>query len=513
MPWLNNLSNDASKSFAADEKAQKGASADPALGTQVCARCPEELVLVEFADKPGSQAAFGGLRAQYVNLSKSSTFDPDKLVGVDQNVKSAHQAGRTPPIVVKVSPPKVMRVTLRLVREHRAHGFPDGSQTLSVREAGLSHLAWPVPTATVTTDARGEGRHPGMTIPALGGYKFKVEGHIDAKPFVRSGNSVNVRRFIAVRPVVHYASGEATALAAINGIRTDLGALDIEAQLLPKLAGAELGIREITEVDVYAMGEGALASPDSVKVYKPHAIAVIVGQLIPSANGALPAVPFAMDVVRGADGNFPAAATLLLQDPTSTYTLIPLATGAQVVSASITPGTSSAQPLNLGELGGHNTLTSSLTIDLSRFQSQPPSVTALRIRLSLKAINQYHVGWAHPSHPVIYLNLLSPFTKTLLNPTKAAALMIHELGHKLHLASDGSGSLPDKQSHHYPTMTTAPWHQGPHCSTGVPASTALTTAAAQTAATCTMWGFLKTSKVFCPECKTSLRKVDLSAGF
>jgi len=56
-------------------------------------------------------------------------------------------------------------------------------------------------------------------------------------------------------------------------------------------------------------------------------------------------------------------------------------------------------------------------------------------------------------------------------------------------------------------------HQGPHCSTGVASGTDLWKPAAQNAATCVMWGSLKTNVAYCPECCTSLRKMDLSAGF
>jgi hypothetical protein len=107
-----------------------------------------------------------------------------------------------------------------------------------------------------------------------------------------------------------------------------------------------------------------------------------------------------------------------------------------------------------------------------------------------------------------------PNTSQTLEAQQAAALMVHELAHKLHLAASGAAGQPDRQPHHYPTFTShGVHHQGPHCSTGVPTGTHLWATEAQEAASCTMWGSLKTITNFCPECQTALRKVDLHRGF
>jgi hypothetical protein len=512
MPWQNTLSNDASRSFGADQ--QRDGAADPALGGEICPACPEELVLVEFADKPGTKTAFGGIRKQYVNLSS------EDLVGVDPAITSAHQLGRTPPIVVKVSPPKSKTVTLRLLREDRAHGFPASSATLSGRENGLEHLAWtPAATATVTTDDKGEGKlEPGMKIPAMAGYKFKVEGRIDKKPFVRSGNAVDVKRRFAIRPIVRFASGQAAAFTAINAIKGDLEALDVESFTTATLTGSELGVREIGELSdpPQTIGEDGLASPASVKVFKPHAIAIIVGEFINSPSRGITPIDFGINVTRPAGGSFPASVNLPLVSGGFIAIVVPLTNGSQFVAASsnVTPNGGSAQALTAAEVSGLNSFSKSVTIDLRRFQTQPASVNTLTVNVRLKAITGWAVGWAYNDHPVIYLNMRDPNTDTILAADRAAALAIHEIGHKLHLTSDGSGSLPDQMPHHYPSFNrNGREHVGPHCSTGVPAGTDVATQAAHDAATCTMWGALKQTRQYCPECQTTLRKVDLSSGF
>jgi hypothetical protein len=114
---------------------------------------------------------------------------------------------------------------------------------------------------------------------------------------------------------------------------------------------------------------------------------------------------------------------------------------------------------------------------------------------------------------VIYLNMRDPRSNAVLTATKAEALMVHELGHKLHLVASGESGQPDLQPHHYPTGHDGTSHVGPHCSHGVPTGTNLNTTPARDAADCTMWGALKGVTLFCSECKTTLRKVDLAGGF
>ncbi len=511
MPWQNNLDDDAQRNFAADERNQTGAQPDPALTQQPCPPCPVRLVVVEFAEKPSSRTSFFmGARYQYVNLSSAA------LVGVDPAITSAHQLGQTPPIVVKVTPPQAKTVTLRLVRAEGSHGFPAGSATLSARENGLAHLTWPVATSSVTTDGNGDGKSDGIQVSALAGFKYHVEGSIDGGPFMRSSNSVNIRRRLAIRKVVRHAAGQAVATAAINSIQSDLDLMDIEAFQPPMITGTELGVCEAGELSqsLPDIGSAALDSPDSVSVFRPHAVAIIIGEFIPSSRDPITPQTFGVTVNRDAGGRFPASTPLPLSLAGRTHIVVPLTSGRQWQGGSVTPGTGSAVPLAPADVTGMDTFSRSVTINLSRFQTLPASITTLTVSVTLKAITGWAVGWAYHAQPVIYLNMRSPGTNAILTAEKAAALAIHELGHKLHLTSDQSGNLPDQPQHHYPSFNTARRkHTGPHCSTGVPPDLELDSDDAHNAATCTMWGALKTTRLFCSECKTTLRKVDLSSGF
>lgn len=510
MPWQNNLDDDASRSFAADERNETGAEPQRGLELQDCPPCPVRLVVVEFAEKPDSRTAFFlGARYQYVNLSS------DQLVGVDPAITSAHQLGRTPPIVVKVTPPQAKTVTLRLVRVEGTHGFPGGSETLSSREQGLSHLTWPVATSSVTTDGNGDGKlDPGMRLSALAGFKYHVEGSIDGGPFQRSSNSVNIRRRLAMRPVVHHVAGRAAAFTAISNIRGDLEALDIEVFQTATAAGAELGVREENELttSLIDIGNNALNAPANVSVFRPHAVAIIVGEFI---CDPITPTTFQRRVDRPPGGNFPTSVDVDLDNGTNMFINVPLTSGTQLVEAKARFGTPPTDhTINPGEVTGTDRFSSTLTVDLTRLLPAAAGSNRITVTLKVKAIRGWAVGWAYTAHPVIYLNMRDPNTDTILTPERIAALVIHELGHKLHLASPGGGNLPDRQPHHYPSFSTAlRTHTGPHCSVGVPAGTALDSNAAHTAATCTMWGALKSTRLFCPECKTTLRKVDLSSGY
>ncbi|WP_418315445.1 hypothetical protein [Piscinibacter sakaiensis] len=511
MPWQTEVDNSASRSFAADEQNRNEQRADPALGKQGCPECPARLVVVEFAEKPGTKTFFLGARPQYVNLSSADLVDHDPAI------RSAHQLGQLPPIVVKVSPPQSKRVTLRLVRSENSHGFPGGSETLSGREQGLSHLTWPAAQSSVTTDGQGDGKlEPGIKVSALAGFKYHVEGSIDGGPFVRSSNFVNIRRRLAIRKVVRYTAGAGATTTAINSIQGDLDQLDIEIFQPPGVSGTGLGVREIGEINpsLPTLGTTALDSPAEVSVFRPHAVAIIVGEFIPTTSGTIAPQTFDVAVARGADGSFPASVTVPLSRAGRTYIVVPLTNGSQVLPGTVTPGGAAAQTLNPPEVTGADRFASSVSVNLGRFRSQPASVTTLTVSVTLKAISGWAVGWAYHAHPVIYLNLRDPNTDGILAAERVAALVIHELGHKLHLTSDGSGSLPDQQPHFYPSFNTnGVRHQGPHCSQGVPAGDDLWLRSSHNAATCTMWGALKQTRAFCSECQTTLRKVDLSSGF
>jgi hypothetical protein len=187
--------------------------------------------------------------------------------------------------------------------------------------------------------------------------------------------------------------------------------------------------------------------------------------------------------------------------------------GSQFVRATLRAGVRT-EALDAARVSGLNAFSTQVTVDISAARASFAGRDRVRLTVRLKAIKGWAVGWAYTQHPVIYLNMRDPNTDTVLAADQAEALMIHELGHKLHLAAAGDAGQPDRQAHHYPSFNShGVQHQGPHCSQGVAAGADLWTDAAHDAATCTMWGSLKGITALCNECKTTLRKVDLGGGF
>ncbi len=527
MSWLDDIGGAASKNFGGDKLLLAGIAlgvvvtgvvwwllgqfgvVDPIFG---CAKCEAakkvKLVVVEFADREDTLAAFDGTRSQYVNLNRYG-------IG-DDRVTTMHQVYRRPPIVVKVSPPMAVTVTLRLVREDLKRGFPAGSEALSAREQGIEHLQWkPETTATVETDDNGDAKlEPGMVLPQTAGYKYHVEGSVGGKPFVRSANSVAIKRRFAIRQVVRYAAGQAKAATAVSDMRSDFEPLDVEHYDIPELNGAELGVQENIHVALIQAGLDALNEPLTVKAFNPFSIAVIVGEFV--VDKIVPQT-FEIEIKRGVDKKFPVSIILLLTVATEQQLVVPLSDGSQFVSGSVSHGTPPTTiDLQPSEVSDLTKFVSFVMVDLTRIlPAVPTSTPTLTVSVKLKAIDGWAVGWAYPQWPVIYLNMRDPNTNTLLTPGQATALMVHELGHKLRLTSPGTDAIaPDQPPRYYSSFDKDGFkHTGPHCSTGVPTGKDLWTQEANDAATCTMWGSLKGIRNFCPECKTTLRKLNLTSGF
>ena len=504
MDWLSRLTEGALKAFAA--------SGSPTAGGLVVQKCflqeNAQIVQFGFADKPKSGALFAGTRSQYVNLGDA------QLLSVDSALKSSSQLGRTPPIAVKVTPAQSIRVRLKLAREEVRGNFPAGSESFSAREAGLDHLEWDEAEQSFHTDEKGELLvEPGLKLAAAAGYRYRVEAALMDKAFAKSANALEIKRRFYLLPVVRYASGRAAGLKAIGDAVAELGKYQIEVEKTLAAVGDEIGVVEQSSLaeDVDDIGTGALSASASAKRMDPHAIAIIVGEFV---SDNIEKETFELELDRTATTPFPNEVTIPLVQGDKAFVVVPLTDKSQVVKARVSAGWLSSVDLPATALTGADRFSMSVKVDLREALKTLGTQSHLTVTLKLKVISGWAVGWAYPASPVVYLNMRDPMTNGVLSSTSALALVVHEIGHKLHLASDGSGSLPDKQAHHYPTFEEeGVRHQGPHCSVGVPAGTDLWKDAAHTASTCTMWGALKTITAYCKECQTSLRKVDLSDGF
>ncbi|MBD8528854.1 MULTISPECIES: hypothetical protein [unclassified Massilia] len=90
-------------------------------------------------------------------------------------------------------------------------------------------------------------------------------------------------------------------------------------------------------------------------------------------------------------------------------------------------------------------------------------------------------------------------------------VIVHELGHKIGMAADGSGKLPDKTGSWYDD---AKGHRGDHCFHGLSATqTRYDSDADLNLSKCVMYGAANGLSDFCVNCAPAVRKVDLSDGW
>jgi hypothetical protein len=108
-------------------------------------------------------------------------------------------------------------------------------------------------------------------------------------------------------------------------------------------------------------------------------------------------------------------------------------------------------------------------------------------------------------------NLICIASKVLWRDRDAAEMnqtLIHEMGHKIGMVCDGTGSSPDAPSLRY----TERGHVGPHCHKGL--ALADDFRVVTSGAGCVMFGASVTGRPneFCDLCTPAVRKIDISAG-
>ena len=86
-------------------------------------------------------------------------------------------------------------------------------------------------------------------------------------------------------------------------------------------------------------------------------------------------------------------------------------------------------------------------------------------------------------------------------------VIVHEMGHKIGMVSNGSKKLPDKVKTHY----TEKGHIGPHCHEGL--AEKIKSYSGVSGSKCVMFGATNGKSAFCPNCSPAVRKVDLSGGW
>lgn len=124
----------------------------------------------------------------------------------------------------------------------------------------------------------------------------------------------------------------------------------------------------------------------------------------------------------------------------------------------------------------------SVKIDLSKLKSKGKGKIFLKVNL----IEGIYTGDATRAIPFATTNTLG----SKRGENDIARTMIHEIGHKMGLASDGGPGMPDKTPDFY-------LKKGRHCNK--PSS-------------CVMYGYVNGFLEFCTDCAITVKKVDLKSG-
>ncbi|MCH9680711.1 MAG: hypothetical protein K0V04_04685 [Deltaproteobacteria bacterium] len=141
----------------------------------------------------------------------------------------------------------------------------------------------------------------------------------------------------------------------------------------------------------------------------------------------------------------------------------------------------------------------SVEVDVSKLPRGRGTIT-----LTVNIVDMMRGGLAYPG-----TNLVVVCTKAWWvpkNTTDQNQIMIHEVGHKVYMVSDGTGKLPDKPAKHY----TGRGHRGDHCHQGIALAT---TFSSTTGTTCVMFGATNGVSTFCSDCSPAVVKMDISDGW
>lgn len=101
-------------------------------------------------------------------------------------------------------------------------------------------------------------------------------------------------------------------------------------------------------------------------------------------------------------------------------------------------------------------------------------------------------------------------TKSWWNPTPESQqnnIVVHEVGHRLGMVSDGSGKFPDKPACYYDHS-----HIGRHCHKGIVGGLR-DYKSMGILSECVMFGETTDENTFCDDCAETVKKLDLSEGF
>ncbi len=456
-----------------------------------------KVISVEFLDG-GDDIILAGEGKQFVNLSVD-----DKWVD-GATVLNKDRLSNAPRIKVKFDQAGAHRVTLTLVPggSNAAYTDPEKGRNAKFKYQDADR--------TYTTGADGSLIVTDMKLSVAADDSYTVKAKDTKGVEVTSGGTVKTDRLF------YYVEIKMTSLASAA---TSTGTLDTEFQsnfmTLKKLAAVEMdhmpNISTTDEATFKSKAKTAYEGSDEAKNHEPNCVAIAYTDHLAVKNPNQKVIKSGVEVGPGKT-----AVDLAISGPGLTGG----GAAGRSLWKNLVPGEGwfvSCKYLEDGKAIGE-----SVVIEEAKCVADPvnsskkvavsvdhlPAGTG-SITLEVNWVDRMRGGLSFPGGNLICVCARAWWRA--ISTLDQNQVMIHEMGHKVGMVTDGTGKLPDA----VPTLYgNAKGHVGNHCYMGNADGQARYDAASDgTNSTCVMYGATNGKTAFCANCKIALRKVDISDGW
>lgn len=438
---------------------------------------------------------------QWVNLIKHSTY-------VEDDIASEHRIGRFK-VKCKFSKAETALIKLRIVAE----GSDNSVYTQSEERRNLNYKLIKSQPKITTGETESEIDQD-FWLPAGGGNKYKVEA-------LHNGKVVASTKIIESRRRLYY------QIITMKGLKIPASFSAFEDEYwneakkyyiqLKNIGNAEIDLIEnigsnadtnVLRERVKAVYEGKYdyGTPGS---YKTFTTSIVFTDHLAVKDGGK-TLRFTIN------GNFAKGSTLTIPIKYATrgkpvrkhYLWRDLVTGeGPNISVNFTDNNGASHnvtaDVSLGAVEVGASGISTLKLDTSNFPDSffSDATNSGSLTVTVDAVNRMRAGIALGDNVIVIC------TKAWWRDTptdKMIDVMVHEVGHKVGMVSDGTGKKIDTTSTHY----TGQGHRGGHCSNGYSYDAGTSVWSAGAGSKCTMYGSTNGVREFCDKCEPAVRKTD-----
>jgi len=438
---------------------------------------------------------------QWVNLIKHDTY-------VEDEITSQHRIGRFK-VRCTFSNAASELVRLRIVAE----GGDNTNYTTAEERRNLNYKL--VKTQPIMTTGESESElEQDFWLPAGGGNQYKVEA-------MHNGNVVATSQIIETRRKLYYQIITMTGLTIPSSFSAFEDEYWNEAKKyyikLKNIGNAEIApIENIgSDADTAVLRQRVRAvydrtydygTPGNLKTFTTSI--VFTDHLAVKDVGKELNLPVTGAIVKGSSQTIPIVYAAEGQSRKTHYLWRNLVTGeGPNISATFIDHDDVHHDITADVSLGAVTVGSSgvgeLIVDTSNFPDSffSDASNIGLITVTVDAVNRMRAGIALGDNVIVICTKAwwrnTPTTKML-------DVMVHELGHKVGMVSDGTGKKIDSTAKLY----TGQGHRGPHCSNGYTYDAGARTWSSAAGTKCVMYGSTNGVREFCDVCEPAVRKTD-----